>query len=181
MPGGFRPVQDLSGHSYTGKIFSYFVPASHSTLLAVGDLVTQTGDADVVTSFATADASVAGGNLTGAIVATDFNVSNLEQKGLPAGIAGVIKVANDPDLLLEAEISNGTLATADVGQNADIVATAATLSGGLVNSNMTVDAGTFAGTTAQMRLVRLKDGAVGTGVTAVFRINESTIKSTVGV
>jgi len=83
--------------------------------------------------------------------------------------------------LLEAEISNGALSTANVGQNADIVATVASLSGGLVNSNMTVNAATFTGATAQMRLVRLKDGAVGAGVTAVFRINESTIKSTVGV
>ncbi len=181
MAGGFRPVQDLSGHSYTGKIFSYFVPASHATLLAVGDLVTQAGDADVVTSLATAVASTAANPLTGVIIAIDFNVSNLEQKGLPAGIAGVIKVAIDPDILVEAEISNGSLATTNVGQNADIVATAATLSGGLVNSNMTVDAGTFTGSTAQMRLVRLKDGAVGSGVTAIFRINESTIKSTVGV
>lgn len=183
MAGGFRPVQDLSGNDYTGKIMTYFVPSSHATLLAVGDLVTQTGDADPVTGFATADASTAGtGNpITGAIVAIDPNISNLEQKGLPAGTEGFIKVAVDPNILLEAEISNGSVATTDVGQNAAIAATTASLSGGLVNSNMTVNAGTFTGLTEQVRIVRLKDGNVGASATVICRINESTIKQVTGV
>ena len=39
MSNGFRPVQDISGGSYTGKVQTFGVAAGHSTLLSTGDLV----------------------------------------------------------------------------------------------------------------------------------------------
>ena len=82
-------------------------------------------------------------------------------------------------ILMEATAST-TVALADVGANADIVATAATQSGGLVNSNMTVNTTSPAAATAQIRIEGLKDGDTSSGATIFCRINEST-SNTVGV
>lgn len=189
MAGGFRPVNDLSGNSYTGKVQTFAVDATHSTLLAVGDLVTETGNIDAATGLSEVDASSAGtGNLiTGVIVSIDTNFSDLEQRGLPASTAGKVKVACDPNMILEAETSGGTLALTDVGGNLPAVVTAATATGGLVNSNMTVNAtGNAASTTEQIRVVGVKDSGDITypapiGTTIYCRINESTVGGAVGV
>ena len=173
MSGGFRPIQDISGNSYTGKVQTFAVAAGHSTLLAVGDLTRITGTARASDGMAEVDAAAAAQTLTGPIVAVDFNMSNLEQKGLPAGIAGTVKVAVDRNMLMEAEAST-TVSLDDVGSNADIVATAASASGGLVNSNMTVNTTAPASTTAQIRIEGLKDGDTSSGATMIVRINEST-------
>lgn len=180
MAGGFRPIQDRSGHSYTGKIETYAVDAAHATLLAVGDLVIETGNLDASSGLSEVDAASAAALITGVIVGVDFNMSNLEQKGLPALTAGTVKVAVDKDMLLEAETSGGTFAVTDVGGNLDIVATAATASGGLVNSNMTINAtGAASSATAQVRIVSVPEADTLTfpaaiGTTLICRINEST-------
>ena len=180
MAGGFRPVQDRSGHAYTGKVETYAVDATHATLLAVGDLVVETGNLDAATGISEVDAASAGGLITGVIVGIDFDPSDLDRKGLTASTAGFVKVATGKDLLLEAETSGGTLALTDVGGNLPIVATAATASGGLVNSNMTVDAsGNSTSATDQIRIVGVKDSGDITypapaGTTVICRINEST-------
>tara|TARA_R110000851_G_scaffold284998_1_gene438596 strand:- start:160 stop:699 length:540 start_codon:yes stop_codon:yes gene_type:complete len=179
MSNGFRPVQDISGGSYTGKVQTFGVAAGHSTLLSTGDLVTITGTADT-NGLAQVDASAAAGLITGAIVSIAPNFSNLEQRGLPASTAGVVMVAVDTNLLLEAPTS-GTIAVTDVGQNADIVATAASATGGLVNSNMTVNSASFSAATKQIRIEGLKDGGTAAGSTVYCRINESTVSGVVGV
>ena len=177
--GGFRPIQDISGGSYTGKVQTFAVAAGHSTLLASGDLVRITGTARAVDGMAEVDAAAAAQTITGPIISVDFNMSNLEQKGLPAGIAGTVKVASDRNMLMEAEAST-TVALTDVGGNAEIVASVATLSGGLVNSNMTVNTSSVGSATAQIRIEGLKDGDTSSGATMIVRINEST-NNVVGV
>lgn len=179
MAGGFRPINTIGNGSYSGQVQTYGVNATHATLLAVGDLVVETGESDT-DGLAEVDAAAATGLITGAIVAVDFNISNLERKGLPALTAGTVKVAVGNDLLLEAE-SSTTVAAGDVGANADIVATAATTTGNLVNSNMTVDTTSPGSATAQVRIVSRKDGGTAAGTTLVVRINESTIDGVVGV
>lgn len=180
MAGGFRPIQDRSGHPYTGKIETYAVDAAHATLLAPGDLVIETGNLDASSGLSEVDAASAAGLITGVIVSVDFNMSNLERKGLPALESGTVKVANDKDMLLEAETSGGTFALNDVGGNLDVVVTAATASGSLVNSNMTINAASNSSSgTAQVRIVGVKDSDALTfpapaGTTLICRINEST-------
>ena len=180
MAGGFRPIQDRSGHPYCGKVETYAVDAGHASLLSVGDLVIETGNLDAASGKSEVDAAAAAGLITGVIVEVGFNMSNLEQKGLPAAQAGTVLVANDKDMLLEAETSGGTFALNDVGGNLDIVATAATASGGLVNSNMTINAtGNASSATAQVRIVGVKDSGditypAAIGTTLICRINEST-------
>ena len=121
MAGGFRPIQDVSGGSYTGKIQTFAVAAGHSTLLSVGDLVRITGTANT-DGLAEVDAAAAAQTITGPIVAT-----------------------------------------------------AATASGGLVNSNMTVNTSSVGAATAQIRIEGLKDGDTSSGATMFVRINESTL------
>ena len=180
MAGGFRPIQDQSGHPYCGKVVTYAVDAGHATLLSVGDLVIETGNLDAASGISEVDAVSAAGLITGVIVEVGFNMSNLEQKGLVALTAGTVKVAIDKDMLLEAETSGGTFALNDVGGNLDIVATAATASGGLVNSNMTINAtGNASSATAQVRIIGVKDSGditypAAIGTTLICRINEST-------
>ena len=180
MAGGFRPIQDRSGHAYCGKVETYAVDAAHATLLAVGDLVVETGNLEAATGLSEVDAASAGGLITGVIVGIDFNMSNLEQKGLLASTAGTVKVAVDKDMLLEAETSGGTFALTDVAGNLPVVVTAATASGGLVNSNMTINAaGAASSATDQIRIIGVKDSGSVTypaaaGVTLICRINEST-------
>ena len=89
-------------------------------------------------------------------------------------------------MLLEAETSGGTFALTDVGGNLPIIATAATASGSLVNSNMVVNTtGAAISATDQIRVVGVKDSQTITypapaGTTLIVRINESTNDS-VGV
>jgi hypothetical protein len=189
MAGGFRPIQDLSGQGYTGKVQTFAVDATHATLLSVGDLVVETGNLEAATGLSEVDAITAGtGNLiTGVIVAIDTNISDLEAKGLAASTAGTVKVAVDPDMLLEAETLGGTFALTDVGGNLPVTVTAATASGNLVNSNMVVNTtGNASSSTEQVRVVGVKDSGDITfpapvGTTLIVRINESTINGAVGV
>jgi len=178
MAGGFRPVNNLDGADYTGGVVTYGVDSGHASLLAVGDLVRITGQSDA-NGLQEVDAAAAAQTITGCIVAIDRNISDLEQSGLPASTAGTVKVAVGRNLLMEAPTS-AAVAAADVGGNADIVATAATASGGLVNSNMTVNTGSVGSATAQIRIEGLKDGGTAAGSTVYCRINESTF-DTVGV
>jgi hypothetical protein len=180
MAGGFRPTQDISGNDYVGKVQTYYVESSHATLLAIGDLVVETGNTDS-NGIATVDAASAGGLITGAIVAVNYNPSNLEQAGLPASTAGYVEVAVDPNTIFEAYVNASGITAADVGANADIVATAATLTGGLAYSNMVINGASYASGTAQIRIVGLVDGATGAGAKVYCRINESTVKGVVGV
>jgi hypothetical protein len=189
MAGGFRPIQDLSGGSYTGKIQTFVVDATHATLLSVGDLVTETGNVDAATGLSEVDASTAGtGNLiTGVITSIDPNYSDLEQSGLPASTGGSVKVNVDPNTIYEAETSGGTFALTDIGGNLPAVITAATATGNLVNSNMTINAtGNAASTTEQLRVVSVKNSGdltypAAIGTTLRVRINESTTGGAVGV
>jgi len=189
MAGGFRPVQDLSGQGYTGKVQTFAVDAAHATLLAVGDLVVETGNLDAATGVSEVDAISAGTTnlITGVIVSIDPDFSNLEASGLAASTAGTVLVAVDPDLLLEAETLGGTFAVTDVGGNLPVTVTAATASGGLTNSNMVVNTtGAAISTTEQVRVVGVKDSGDITfpapaGTTLIIRINESTIGGAVGV
>jgi len=179
--GGFSPLANINGGAYCGSVTRYHVNASHSTLLAIGDAVVITGTANT-DGVAEVDAASAGGLITGVIVGFDIAPNDLNSKSLAASTAGYVYVADEPYLLLKASYSGGTPAVTDVGGNADIVVTAATTSGGLVYSNMVVDASSFGSATAQVRLEKIVYEADGTTIDyLVVKINESTVTGVVGV
>jgi hypothetical protein len=185
MPGGFKAVGSVMIEP-DGKIKIFDVASSHSTLIAPGDIVTFTGTGTATTSVPQVDVSTAGQAVTGLVVGVVPNYANetLNSVGLAASTAGSLYVLCDPMAYMEVDVSNGPLAVADVGLNANLVATAATLSGGLAVSNMTLNAtGKATTNTLQFRIEKLLTDSAGVlGNRALVRVNSSTyITGTSGV
>lgn len=185
---GARLIKTQGGNGYTGKVYTYAVAAGHSTLIAPGDFVSATGTG-TTKGVPYVDATAAAGLISGVVTSVNPNFSNLEQKGLPASTAGTLQVEVDPMALYEIPISGAALAVTDIESNADILATAATSSGGAARSNMTLNGSAVvaSGATGQLRIVGLKedpDGVLALGAVgniAIVRINESYVKGVVGV
>lgn len=176
MPGGFKLVGSLA-EDVKGKVRRYAVSSAHASRLAIGDWVAKTGTADA-TGLSYVDTGTAGSALTGPIVGFEplFATESFQDTGLPAGVGGYALVYEDPRAEYEVDVSNGPLAAADVGLNVNLLATAATQSGGLTFSNMTVNA-TGKDTTATLNfnvLALLKDEAGVLGNRARVRLNNST-------
>jgi hypothetical protein len=162
-PTGFRPVRFLSGAPYNGKVNLYFIPASDSTAMAVGDLVDLAGSADSNGVPTIARATAVNGPFLGAIVGflpsgtnpvdgvLGTGTADLSLSGFrPASTARYALVADDPDLIFMAQAS-GAFAVADTGLNASVAIGTATSNGGAGMSNMQVDMSTKA-TTATLGL-----------------------------
>lgn len=176
MSGGFKWVGSLSDNP-TGRVKTYGVDAGHATRLAIGDVVSVTSTA-AADGTPQVDAATAGADVTGVIVAIDPNFATeaFTDMGLPASTAGTVKVNTDPRAYYEVDVENGPLVVASTNLNANIVANAATQSGGLTISNMTLNA-TGAATTAtlQFRIEKLLVGSDGVlGSRALVQLNEST-------
>lgn len=175
---GFRAVKSQGASDTNGKVYEYFVDAAHASLLAPGDVVRITGTANAE-GFAEVDAAAAAQSVTGVIASVNpiFAGEQLTETGLPATTAGSVLVNVDPNALYEVDVENGTLTAAQVGLNANIVANAATKSGGLTISNMTLNAtGAAATQTLQFRIVQLLEDDAGVlGNRALVRINNSTM------
>ena len=178
MPGGFKFLKTQSQGDVTGKNFTYGVAAAHATALVSGDIIRISGTASA-DGTPEADAATATQSVTGVMAAADpvFATEALSDASLAASTAGTIKVNVDPHALYEVDVANGPLVLTDVGLNADIVATAATTTGGITTSNMTINATGVATTqTFPFRIVALKEDSAGTlGEVAVVRINNSTL------
>lgn len=179
MAGGFTWVGSYSDDPH-GKIRSYDVASSHATRLGLGDVMRITGTGNSTSGLSGIDAAAAGQSITGVLVGVDFQVSteSFLDTGLAASTAGTVKVNSDPFALYTVDTS-ATLAVADIGLNADIVATAATQSGGLTISNMTLDSSTKATTnTLQFRIIGILPDDAGTlGNRALVMVNNSTQKA----
>lgn len=179
MAGGFKWAGSLSDNP-TGKIKTRTVAAAHATRIAIGDVVriTSTADADGGQQVDTATATQ---SITGVVVgvAPNFSTESFTDTGLSASTAGSLFVNEDIRGTYEADVSNGPLVIANVGLNADIVATAASVSGGLTISNMTVNATGVATTaTLPVRIERLLVGSDGVlGSRCVVSINNHTASS----
>lgn len=150
---GFRPVKHKNGSPYNGQSTLYYVSSAADEIL-VGDLVKLGGSADaygnatvdlcgatdvpvgVVVGIMHSKFDPVGGMTTGS-TALDLPA----QAQIAASGAGYVLVADSPDLIMEAEASNGTPVAADFGQNikhANGARTAAT-----VTSPATLDFGTL--------------------------------------
>ena len=179
MSGGFRYTGSLSDNS-CGKLRTYAVPSSHASLIASGDVVRVTGTA-AADGLPQVDVATATQSVTGVVsgISPNFATENFTDVSLAASTAGSLQVIVDPHAEYEADVSNGPLLVADVGLNVDLVATAATASGGLTVSNMTVNA-TGKATTATLpfRVTALLVGSDGVlGSRCKVRVNNSTAVS----
>ena len=178
MSGGFKFVKTQSQGDVTGKNFTYGVAATHATALASGDVIRISGTAST-TGVPEADAATAAQSVTGVMAAANptFAGEALSNASLAAITAGSILANVDPHALYRVDVTNGTLVANNVGLNIDIVATAASTTGGITTSNMSVDAGTEGTTqTLPFRIVAIEEDDAGTlGAVAIVRINNSTL------
>jgi len=147
---GFRPVKYLDGKPYTGQANPYFVPASNSDVIMVGDLVKLAGDSRSPTGAQTV-ARHAGGATEAAVgvvvgilytgVGDAQNVPPVTDLNTPvyrrASTDRYLLVADDPNLVFEAQTSGATLATADIGLNTEPDVSAGNTASGA--SGMTID------------------------------------------
>lgn len=154
---GLKPVRYASGAPYNGATNVYFVPASDSTALFIGDPVIIAGSADPATGAATITRATAGsaGRITGVVqgfVPTPSIVANGYRL---ASTACYVLVADDPNLLFEIQedAAGGALALNAVGLNADLASgTGSTVT---KRSGFQLDTSTAADTaTLQLRIER---------------------------
>lgn len=178
---GLRPVKHLDGSPYNGQASVYFVPASDATVIMVGDMVKLLGDARSPTGVPTVTRAAAGDASLGVVVGILFtgvgdvtNVPPVTDLNTPvyrrASTDRYLLVADNPSLVFEVQTGNGTLATANIGLNANARATAGDTTSGA--SGFDVDLGSLATTaTLQLKLIGFPnrpDNAIGDSFTSVY-------------
>lgn len=124
-PFGFRPVRYRDGKDYRGAVNAYNCPASDGTALGIGDPVIIAGSATADGLATITRATAAGGAfVSGVVVGFVFTDPVPTTKHRPASTNLTVLVADDPDLLFEAQEDSvgGNLALTNVGQNIDFIA-----------------------------------------------------------
>lgn len=122
-PAGLVPYASRGGKPYDGAANKYYVPASDSTALFLGDPVKLAGSADATGRYATVTRAAAGDPILGVVVGVaDPLVDSPIYRA--ASTATYVLVADDPDLvfLIQEDGDGGTLAATSVGLNANVVA-----------------------------------------------------------
>jgi hypothetical protein len=162
---GFRPVKYLNGSPWNGAANVYFVPASDSTVIMVGDAVGLLGDARAATGVATVTrlASATGiplgivvgiiftgmGDVTNVPPVTDLNTPVYRR----ASTDRYLLVVDDPQVVYEVQYAGTSVAaatiTANVGLNGQFTLTAGSTTTG--SSGMQLDSAGLA-TTATLPL-----------------------------
>jgi hypothetical protein len=154
-PNGFRPVGTLSGGDWTASIRTYLCDTGHDAIF-IGDLIHMDADG-YVDQYDAGDTQV-----IGVCVGVEVNRgldSKTEHPGyLPANVAGKIRVATDPLLLMEAQEDGDTtpLTLADINTNVEIIDGGGSTTTGI--SGQEIDSTTKNTTnTLPLRLVALVD------------------------
>ena len=133
-PFGLRPVRYLNGSPWNGKSRPYYMTTSSGTALFIGDPVDITGASN------TTEVTVIGGNFPPGTLSTVTHATAGDGNrivGVVTGVmaanrestiyreastARVIEVCDDPNVVFQIQDdASGTLATTDVGLNANLV------------------------------------------------------------
>ncbi len=187
---GFTVIGHMHGHT-NGKTSLYYVASAADEILR-GDVVKMGGTADA-NGIPTADLCGATDVPVGIVVGvlpSKFDPAGKMTTGsltldlptvtqIAAGAAGYILVNDDPDILLEAEASNGTPAVTDVGLNVSHANGARTSS--TISSPAYLDFGTEAATSTLnfqvLGLVRRIDNEMGASARLIARFNVHQFRS----
>lgn len=149
---GFRPVKNIHGDEYDGKVNMYAFAAADGTACFVGDLVKLAGAADATTGVATVTRAATGDvPLAGVVVGFAPNPTNLNLGG-NYRLASTLRycyVVDDPTALFECE-SDQSVILADIGLNCDFIDTAGDTTTG--RSKETAKTSAAAATTATLPL-----------------------------
>jgi hypothetical protein len=184
-PTGLRPNRHRNGAPYNGAARRYFVPATDSTALYIGDPVVIAGSADADGIATVTKATAAGGAyMLGPVV----SVEPITRDSTPyreASVARYVWVADDPDLVFEVQEDavGGALAAVDVGLNADwIDGTGSTVTG---LSAVQLDTSTKATTnTLQLRILGFSQrvgNEIGANAKVLVSINLHALRNLTGI
>jgi hypothetical protein len=162
---GFRPVKSVNGAPYSGGGNIYFVPASDSSVIMIGDAVKLAGDARAATGAPTVTRVSSATDIpVGVVVGILFtgvgdltNIPPVNDLNTPiyrrASTDRYLLVADDSDLIYEVQYSATSVAaatiTANVGLNGQFTTTAGSTTSG--SSGMSIDSSGLA-TTATLPL-----------------------------
>jgi len=141
-PNGIRPVMHINGNPYTGGFRKYFSPSDN---LAKGDVVEADGTGNG--KYPTVGRAEAADVVQGVVVGWEVNPDELEKNYHVASTEYAVFIADDPDLVFEAQTNDDGITAAAIGLNIDIVVAALDTATGL--SNMELD-GTTEATTATL-------------------------------
>lgn len=121
-PRGFRPVKYRSGKAYTGAAKTYYKDAS--VILGIGDPVVIAANSSCPLGYQEVTRATTGAAISGIVVGREVDMADLTKMHVAAADACYVRVADEPDLILEAqEVSGGTpLAISNLGQHIDAVA-----------------------------------------------------------
>lgn len=194
MAQGLVPVRHKDGASYNGASNVYYVPASDSTALFVGDPVIIAGSGDV-NGVPSITRSGAGDRITGVVVgfaplpnADAGSTTALNRGYRTADTEDYVLVADDTDLVFEAteDGTGGFLAVTNIGNNVDLAVGAG--SAITKKSGFILDSSTAATTTAQVRILGMSqtvNNTVGTTATvwqvSIIEATQSPAAGTTGV
>lgn len=137
-PNGLKPVGTLSGGDWTASIRTFTLDAGHSAIY-VGDLVQMTSDG-YLDVYAAGEEQVIG-VCVGVEVNRGLHAATEHPGYMPANVAGKIRVATDPLLLMEIQEDGlvDPLELADIGANVEIIdgggSTVTGMSGMEINSD----------------------------------------------
>lgn len=177
-PRGFNPARMNTNGSYPGAVNRYWVPATETNAIFIGDPVDLSGTADTAGTSPSVIRATAGsaGYVVGVVVGIEnLTDSNLSRTHLPGSTGGYILVADDPDEAFEIQEDSvaATLAITSTGLNADFVIAAGNTTTGL--SATELDSSTAETTaTLQCRILRLvdrPDNEIGTNAKWLVRFN----------
>lgn len=192
-PNGLRPVKTLNGAPWNGQVHMYLCPSADGTAIYVGDAVKSGGTAGAAGVFVngqdvegmpTIARCAAGDTIRGVVVGFLPKQSDLSVLHREASTNRIALVVDDPNVVFEIEEDavGGALSATEVGENADLVATAGSATTG--QSGMVLDSSDHKTATAQLRIlgfVKRPDNAIGANAKVLVLINEHELKSTTGV
>ncbi len=197
---GFRPVKTITGAPYNGQANLYFVPASDSSVIMVGDAVKLAGDARAASGVPTVTRVSGATDIPlGVVVGIVFSGVANEASNVPpvtdlntpvyrrASTDRYLLVADDPNLIYEVQYAGTSVAaatvTANVGLNGQFTTTAGSTATG--SSGMQLDSSGLATTaTLPLKIVGIPsrpDNIPGdTYISYYVKLNSSTFATGTG-
>ena len=144
---GFRPVKSITGAPYNGGANVYFIPASDSSVVMVGDAVKLLGDARTASGVPTVTRISAATDIpVGIVVGILFSGIANEATNMPpvndlntpvyrrASTDRYVLVCDDPNMVYEVQYAGTSVAaatiTANVGLNGQFTVTAGSTASG---------------------------------------------------
>jgi len=186
-PRGAVPIKHLDGSPYNGAFTEYLIANAYNTTIYFGDFVKMTATGYV-------ELAAAGNTILGVFQGCDYRDANgnvVFSKYWPASTStfnsegAKARVIDAPDVIFEMQMDSdsATPSQADVGTNADFIATHT----GLTTTGLSreeVDTSTCTTATANLRILRFvprADNEVGNYAKVEVLINEHFYKTTTGI